>query len=545
MNRLKKIENCLVSLFEKRASLLSWTMAFLGIIFIRGFIEQFIAFSKPLSPYESVLEYVHNFYFFSLAILLIWLFLSVILKINPKKLSGVLIFASIFALFPPIIDMIRTGGEVYWSFYLFSAPRDLFWQYITIFGHLPSAIVYFGTKIVFVLVILLTTAVVWIKSRNIVRTIFSSIAVYSILFFLGAFPSLFFYAFSFVTRQNEIMQIQPYQIAQFFGGISQTMGIDFSALHYALALAYRIDFIYFFLLIFSLSILFWLIDRQKFVAVWKNARFPQLLYHSGLFFIGIAIGSLNYRNNLHLDFFSILSVGVLLVSIWLAWLASVVVNDLNDFAIDSVSNPERPLQKRIFMREEYAHLGWAFFTLSIIGTLSIGFSFTALIIVYQIIAWVYSAEPFRLKKFPIVGTFISSLALLVILFLGYILMSDGQTIHALSSRIIFLMLISGTICLPIKDFKDIAGDKYDNIWTLPVIFGEKKARLMVAVGLFVSFMLSVFLLNELGLFYWAIIFGTLAFLIVVSEKIKPRQIFWPVLGILFIYGLVMIKILFF
>ncbi len=545
MNKIKKIENCLVELFEKKASLLSWIMAFLGIIFIRGFIEQFIAFSKPLSPYESVLEYVHNFYFFSLTILLIWLFLSVILKLNPKKLSGALVFASIFALFPPIIDMIRTGGEVYWSFYLFSTPRDLFWQYVTVFGHLPSAIVYFGTKIVFIFVILLTTAIVWIKSRSFIKTIFSVIVVYSILFFMGAFPSLFFYIFSFITGQNDILQTQPYQIAQFFGGISHIMSIDFSALNYALALAYRLNFLYFFLLIFLLSILFWCIDREKFIAVWKNARFPQIIYHSGLFLVGIAIGALNYRDNFHLDFFSFLSIGVLLVSIWLAWLASVVVNDLNDFAIDSVSNPERPLQKKIFMREEYAHLGLVFFILSIIGTLSIGFSFAVLIIVYQIIAWVYSASPFRLKKFPIIGTFMSSLALLIILFLGYILMADNQVIYTLSSRIIFLMLISGTICLPIKDFKDIAGDKSDNIWTLPVIFGEKKARLIVAINLFISFMLSVFLLNELRLFWWAIICGVLAFLVMVSEKIKPRLLFWPVLGIIFVYGVIMVKVLFF
>lgn len=545
MNKFKKIENFFNGLFEKRVSLLSWIFAFLGIIFVRCFVEQFVAFSKPMLPYESVLEYVHNFYFFSLAIVLIWLFLSFILKVNPKKLSIILIFSSIFAIFPPLIDMIRTGGEIYWSFYLFSTPRDLFWQYITVFGHLPSAIVYFGTKIVFISVILLVFLIVLAKSRKFLRAIFSAIAVYSILFFIGAFPSLFFYAFSFVSGQNKVLEIQPYQIAQFFGGMSRTMGVEFSALHYALALAYRLDFIYFILLILLLAILFWKIDRQKVIAVWKNARFPQLVYHSGLFFIGIAIGALNYPHNFRLDIFSILSVVVLLSSVWLAWLASVIINDLSDFSIDSVSNPERPLQKKIFTQEEYIHLGWAFFVLSIIGAVSLGFSFAVLLIVYQIVAWIYSAEPFRLKRFPLVGTLMSSLALLMVLFLGYILMSDGQTIYTLSIRIIFLILISGTICLPIKDFKDIAGDKQDGVWTLPVIFGEKKARLIVATNLFISFMLSVFLLNELQLFWWALIFGTIAFLVVVSQKIKPRQLFWPVLGILFIYGLVMIKILFF
>lgn len=543
MNTLMKIENRLVSLFEKKVSLLSWMMAFLSVIFIRIFIEQFLALAKPILPYEVVIEYVQSFYFFSLAIIIIWLVLSLIFKIKPQKLSFILIFSLLLVPLPPLIDIIRTGGEAYWSFYLFSSPPDLWLQYRTIFGHLPSAIVYFGTKITFLGVIFLLTFLVWVKTKSYLKTICSTVVIYSILFFMGGFPSFFYYGYNFIFPNKSFLEIKSFEIFEFFGSPNKILGVNFQNFKYAVA--YRLDFIYFLLLIILLTLLFWRIDRQKLIAVCKNARFPQIIYHSGLFFVGIAIGALNYPYNLRFDLFSILAVFVALISIWLAWLASVIINDLNDFAIDSVSNPERPLQKKIFIQEEYIHLAWAFFLLSIIGTLSIGFSFAVLIIIYQILAWIYSAPPLRLKKFPIVGTFISSVALLMVLFLGYILMSDNQTIHSLSLRIILLMLIAGTICLPIKDFKDIAGDSQDDIWTLPVIFGEKKARLIVATGLFISFMLSVFLLNELNLFYWAIFFGTASFLTVASEKIKPRQIFWPVLGIIFVYGLVMVKVLFF
>ncbi|MFA6159899.1 MAG: UbiA family prenyltransferase [Parcubacteria group bacterium] len=543
MNKLKKIENFLNDLLEKKASLLSWIMAFLSIIFIRIFIEQFLALAKPILPYEVVIEYVQSFYFFSLTIILIWLILSLILKIKPQKLSFIFISSLLLVPLPPLIDIIKTGGEAYWSFYLFSSPSELWLQYRTVFGHLPSAIVYFGTKITFLGVILLLTFLIWLRTKSYLKTIGGAIIIYSMLFFMGGFPSFFYYGYNLIFPKKSFFEIKSFEIFEFFGSPNKILGVDFQNFKYAVA--YRLDFIYFILLIALLALLFWRIDRQKFIAVWKNARFPQLAYHSGLFFVGMAIGALNYPQNSRFDLFSILVVLVVLISIWLAWLASVVVNDLNDFAIDSVSNPERPLQKRIFMRDEYTHLAWLFFLLSVIGTLSVGFSFMVLIIVYQIIAWAYSAPPFRLKKFPIVGTFVSSVALLMILFLGYILMSDNQTIYSLSLRIIFLMLISGTICLPIKDFKDITGDARDNVWTLPVIFGEKKARLIVAMNLFISFMLSVFLLNELRLFWWALIFGTIAFLIVVSDKIKPRQLFWPVLFDIFIYGLVMVRVLFF
>jgi len=167
-----------------------------------------------------------------------------------------------------------------------------------------------------------------------------------------------------------------------------------------------------------------------------------------------------------------------------------------------------------------------------------------LLLVYQIIAWFYSAPPFRLKKFPVIATFVSSLASLMVLFLGYILMSSDQTIYTLSWRIILLLIICYTISIPIKDFKDIEGDKKYGIWTIPVIFGEKNARIIVAICHFCSYILSVFFLNELRLFFWAIVFGAINYAIVISKKINPRRVFWWVLGTVSVYLLIMVKIVF-
>ena len=540
MDKLKKIID---ELFEEKISLLSWIFIFLGAIFLRCFIEQFLAFSKPLFPQEYLMEYIHTLLFFSLSIVMIWLFLSLILGIKPEKLSKVLIFSSLFIIFPPLIDMVKTGGEAYWSFYLFSAPRDLFLQYITFFGHLPSAIVYFGTKIVFIVVIFLLLGLIFFKTRSLIKSIATVIGVYSILFLMGAFPSFFFYFYNFIFGTTKFFEIKSFEIFKFFSPMDNVLGINFQSIKYAVA--FRLNFIYFILLLILLVILFYAIDAKKFIAVIKNFRYPQVVYHSGLFFIGVTIGVINYPENFKLNLFSILAVAVILVSVWLAWKTSVIINDLNDDKIDAISNPDRPLPQGIFNRKEYTQLGLICFLLSILGGLSLGFPFAFLIIAYQIIAWAYSVNPFRLKRFPLVATLVSSLASLMVLFLGFILISKGQTIHTLSSRIVFLMIISGTLSLPIKDFKDIAGDKKDNIFTIPVIFGEKKSRVIVASGLFISFILSVFFLNELSLFWWAMLFGSFAFLMVVSNKIKPRNIFWPTLGVIFVYGLVMIKVLFF
>ena len=537
-----RIRRVIDSILEEKISLLAWAGGFLGMVLIRCFIEQFLAGSPPLLVSERVVEFVHNLFFFLLSILMLWIFLSWILKVNPLKLSGVFFRASFLMILPPVIDMLKTGGEVFWSFYLLSNIKDLKIQFLTVFGHLPSGIVYFGTKITFILAIFLVGFLVRALTKNWVKTIISAVGSYVILFFMGSFPTIFFFGYNFFFGTQKFTQIQGFNVAQFFGNPQSFFGVSPPSIKYAFS--FKLDLVYFIFLVFLLFVLFYLSNRKKLWAILKNFRYPQVIYHSGLFLVGVGLGSLAYPENFRLNLFSIASLLVLLISVWLAWKASVVVNDINDFEIDKISNPERPLPRGIFSQEEYANFGAICFLLSLLGALVLGLSFFVLLLLYQILAWFYSAHPIRLKKFPGIATFTSALASLLILFLGYILISPEQTIQGLSWRIPLLLLVTYTISLPIKDLKDIAGDKQDEVWTIPVILGEKRGRLFIAASLLISFMLSVFFLNELRLFWWALIFGISSFLVVNSLGLNPRKVFWPVLGLAAVYGLILVKLVF-
>lgn len=519
--------------------ILVWFFSFLGVLALRIFIEGFIS-GKAGSVDEMVTFYLHSCLFFGLSFLLIWIFLSGILKISPKKAKNALFLAFWLVLLPPIIDMVKTGGQVFWSFYLLSDLKTLGWQFISFFGHLPSGIVYFGTKVVFSLAILLITAFVYVESRSVIKACLGAIFSYTSLFFMGSFPSWATFAYLGLSGGKKLINITSVDIVQLFGASAKIFGVAFGNFKYSFA--HNLNIVFFLLLLGLLLILFFVIDRSKALAVVKNSRIPQIIYHSGLFFIGVGLGYLAYPENFNLNLFSVLGTLALLASVWLAWMASVVTNDIYDFEIDKISNPERPLQKNIFLLKEYQELVILFISLSILGGLVISLKFAALLFVYQFVAWVYSAEPFRLKRIPGLATFISAAASLVILFIGFTLISGDQNIQGLSWRIILLMLIALTLSLPIKDFKDIVGDKKYGVWTIPVLFGEEKGRLIVGVGVFISFISSVVLLNEFRLFWWALLSGIISFLIIISKK--PRQLFWWVLGVVSIYGLILVKIVF-
>jgi len=539
---MEKVRKLIEEWEKKEITPVTFLVVFLAVITVRLFVEQFIARAVPLNFSEVVMEYVHNIYFFSILIIALWVFLSLMLKVKPQKLAGIFIWASLLVILPPIIDIIRTKGEVYWSFYLLSSVADLKTQFMTVFGHLPSGIMYFGTRITFILAIILLSALVYIKTRDWLKTVFSAIGTYVILFALGAFPSLFAYFYFPIFEKKPISGIYSFQIAQLFGFPGRIWGLNSVDLTHSFA--YKLEIVFFPVLLGILTILFFLISREKFWAVIKNFRYPQLIYHSGLFFVGVGLGYLNYPESFSLNIFSFFTVIVLLLSIFLAWKASVVINDIEDVEIDKITNSSRPLPQKIFNEKEYFHFGMICLFLSLLGGLTISPVFFVLLLIYQILAFFYSAKPYRLKKFPLIATATSSLASIFILFMGFALMSSGQTFQNMPWRITLLLFITYTISIPIKDFKDVEGDKKEKIWTVPVIFGDKKGRLIVATGVFISFILSVFFLAELKLFFWALLFGIISFAIINSSKINPKRLPWWMLGPVIFYLLILVKIVF-
>jgi len=519
---------------------LDFLLSFLGIILIRIFIEYILANQASL---ESIIISLHNFFFFFLLFILIWLVLAFVIGIRPSQMVGFLYWGMWIIILPPLFDMLRTGGQVFWSFYAITEFKLIISQFLTFFGRLPSGNVYFGSKIGFLITICFSGAIVFLYTRSWIKSFIGAIFTYIIVFFMGAFPSWFFFLHSIFFGSKPLSEVKSFEIVQFYGGKYSILGLSSGSLEYAFA--FSLNIVFFFLIFLSVSALLYFSDKRKFMAFLRNIRFPQLFYHWGLLGVGLGLGYFSYSERISIDVFSILAVMDTALAIALAWIASVVFNDIEDFHIDEISNTDRPLQKKIFSVEEYRRLGISIFIFSLIGGMAVSPKFAFLLLVYQTIAWFYSMKPMRLKRLPVIGTLMSAFASIIILFIGFNMFSGGENVEELSWRIIFLIIIALTFSLPIKDFKDIEGDRKNDVWTIPVIFGERKGRWIIASSIFCCFIASVFVLNERKLFLPALLFGTISFLVITSQKIKPRQLFWWVIGITSIYGLILVGILMF
>lgn len=520
------------SVLNQKMGPLAWLVNFSFVVALRLYLDKFIA--KAETPLFDLIMDLHNLLFFFLIFALIWVFLSLVLARPPFTLAYLMSWSALAIVFPPVFDLIKTGGHVFWSFYLLSSPQDLAWQYLSVFGHLPSGIVYFGTKVVFIFGVLALTGLVFVKTRKILRTVLTAWGTYTLLFFMAAFPSIYFYLVALFSGKD-FFSIRPFEIIQF---LAQAKFFGLALFNPSYALAYNLNLIYFPLALLLLGYFFQKSEPQMFRAFLQNLRYPQVVFHGGLFCLGLGVGMISYRGSFLFSPEAFLAAFNVLVGVFLAWEASVVVNDLFDQRIDQISNPKRPLPKKVFTVSQYAQFGAVLFFLSLLGGALVHYKFAVLLFLYQGLAWFYSAKPFRLKRVPLVASFLSAWTLLTVFFCGFIFFSPEQNLERLPWRLVFLLLLTYTASLPIKDFKDIKGDRQDGVRTIPVVFGEEIGRLIVAGGIFVSFVSSGFFLGEPKLYWWSLLFGSLAFLIVANKKSHPRKMYAWVLALVTVYGLI-------
>jgi geranylgeranylglycerol-phosphate geranylgeranyltransferase len=287
----------------------------------------------------------------------------------------------------------------------------------------------------------------------------------------------------------------------------------------------KMSLVYGTLLPLLLGTLLFRTKRGHFLALLRNSRLPQVVYHAGLVFLGILLAWVYAPPSPALSIFDALAALLLAFSAVLAWLSSVAVNDLYDVQIDRLTNPRRPLPTGAMPTADYLTYGALFFGGSLLLAGVVSFGALLALLAYQAIAFLYSAYPYRLKRFPIVATLLAALCGLLTISAGYLAASADLSLRSLPPRLFFFLGLTYTLLLPLKDLKDIAGDRRDGVYTLPVLLGEKKARLLLGGFAFLAFSVSPALLNLPKALFPAFLFGSAAFWLVQLSGQRERSFF--------------------
>ncbi len=526
-------------LHETPLSLRALVTTFTAIIATRLLIESWIHHFAPRSGIFYLTETTHTVFFFATLFIACLLLVSALTRKTVQATAVVLLYGFLLTVCPPVLDMLIAqwfySGVPFWSYALFDGIAGLWQSLWTFFGDSPTRGITYGTRIMIATAIIGISGYVYAVTRTAWRAIVAGSAVYILCFIMSAFPSLIT-----ILLHDTHLRTTGADVAGFI--ISPATILTTPITDITSSGNIKMSLVYAIIIPFLVAWLWYTFRPTQCIALLRNIRPVQTLYHSGLLLLGMLIAWHFTDATILWNPFSIMAIIVALLAVIMAWYATVIFNDIVDIDIDRISNPRRPLITHAITIRDYRSVG-VFLTILSCVYIAILLPHAALLLIgYHTLSYLYNTPPLRLKRFPVIATFLAAIASFFIVAIGFILINPAHDLQNFPMRIGILLIIAYTISLPLKDLKDIRGDKKHQIFTIPVLFGERTGRVIIGSGIFTAFLLSVFLLNVRMLFIPALCCGSVAFWAVTAHRAQkfrftPHSILWTIFGIVTIYAM--------
>lgn len=536
----------LASVEEQNISISQWILALSGVLFIRFLLE---CLSNHLDNFnitnfivaQDASTTLHFVLFFLVCLLGLILILD--LLVGYKSAYKVILYGSIIIWFAPIFDIISTGGSGALMTYSFGGGKKMFLEYLSFFTpHITQGLT-LGIRVEVLIILLGLGFLVWQLKRNIKIVIATVLISFTFIFILLSWPS-FIYTVShptaFTATSAEVINFVQSSIADSnikFNAVHANLSVRTYQAYYDLGFDKLLAQFFFLLTFIFLAIIFYRLDKQKFLAVIRNSRIERVFFY--LFLLTVGMFYAYWRGFGHLsNWADILSLIVLTISWYSAWMYAVHTNDIVDQSIDKISSPDRPLITREISPVEMKQAGVVWLLVAIFGAFSVGYVPLFFILIFTAAYYIYSANPLRLKRIPVLSSFLISCACLATVMAGFFFLSENKTSVIFPVGLAMGLIVIFTLAVNVRDIKDIEGDKLAGINTLPVIF-EKRGRQIVGIMLGLSFLLVPIVLSNPLLVIIALPTSIGAFWLAVRKPYKEIYIF--LLYFIFMVLLVLFK----
>lgn len=208
-----------------------------------------------------------------------------------------------------------------------------------------------------------------------------------------------------------------------------------------------------------------------------------------------------------------------------------VINDIMDIEIDRINNPKRPLVSGKVKKNSALLMAILLIVGSLVLSFFLGFKPLLLVIITILLLSFYSLY---FKKTLLANFIVAIIAGLSFIFGGFI------TDNIISLVPAFFALLIHTPREIIKDIMDIKGDRVSGVSSLPIIYGEEKARQVALIFLLILLCLSTvpYAVGILNLRYLLIILLIAIPLIVFTiTKLSNNRLASNLLKIIMLAGL--------
>jgi 4-hydroxybenzoate polyprenyltransferase/Tfp pilus assembly protein PilF len=219
---------------------------------------------------------------------------------------------------------------------------------------------------------------------------------------------------------------------------------------------------------------------------------------------------------------ALLPSAAVLLAIFFAFQFNVQANDLADRDTDAVSNPDRPLARRALGERDVLWLAALFGVWSVALAASVHTMALLLVLAYDAVGLLYSAPPFRLRRFFPLATLLLAGCSVLAMLAGFSVLAGPDALLFFPRRAVVLLVIAFMTAFHFKDMKDIEGDRAAGIRTLPVLLGRPRARWVVAALMLAAYVAVPPLVGRGGILWLSPLFG-LATAVLIVRRDRPHE----------------------
>lgn len=511
-----------------RGSLGEWVVVFLGVVNIRFLLESFsdTGRSTLIADLPTMVHYGLFYASLLLAlVLVVWVFTR-----KPIAMVGKVLAAGFAVIWlAPLLDLLVSGGRGYAMAYLFQEWPQLGQSFFQYFGPWTFPGITPGIRIEIGVILCCIAWYVYVSTKAWWQALLAVLWSYAVLFLWLALPSV---------------------LALLFGGEGRLVvtwlresiaGSVVSILHPAHArdgyfmLQQQFNFLIAqvcFVLLTALTTMgLWLVKPDTLRAILANSRLERVLHY----WLLVAVGIWAAVSHARVNWVTVLAGGVLFLTFYAAWMFAVGVNDLEDVAVDAISNSERPLIRGALTKEEVRTVNGIFLSFALVGGYILGQTILFLVLVFTAAYYIYSAPPLKLKRLPVLATFCISLACLAAVLAGFFFWNDNQHLTAFPFRYVVLIVVGFTLGATLKDIKDIEGDGKAGVRTLATLCGPMWGPRVIGLLVGLGHALVPLLLVRPMLWYIALPCGLASYYFATCTPYKERYLFYVYFVALFGY----------
>ncbi len=522
------IAKILKSIEEQKITISGWLLGFTGIVFVRCLLEALSSHSSSgiIASDAGTLVHYALFYFTTATGLMLILYLFT----KNKNIYKIVLYGLLIIWFAPLFDLITTGGAGARMAYFFENNKGLLKDFLTFFFPATNQGITYGIRVEIFLMLLCLGLYLRHTGESLKKVLAALATSFVFIFIMISLPGVLYTlshpTFSVTSTSETVGFLQEAIVDSNIshntthGTLTPTTYTRFLELGFNKLMSQ----VFVILSFIFLALWFWKTEKEKLKIIVKNSRPERVGFYLVLLGLGMHYAFIKNLGILS-SWADIVSIIVLTLSWYSAWMFAVHINDIVDEPIDAISNSNRPITAKQLTKEEMQEVGYIWLVVSLVGSFSVGYYPFFMNLIFTAAYYIYSAEPLRLKRVPILSSFLISIACLSTVLTGFFFISEDKNLTAFPILTALGILTMFTLASNIRDIKDVEGDRANGINTLPVVFGKNGVKI-TGILLVMSFLLLPIFLASYTLFIAAIPASIIGYKLATRTPYREKYIFY-------------------